>query len=73
MTAARPALACRAAAMCWRGSSAACLRAGPSRSARLLWSVWLHGEAGAALTAKVGPLGFLARQIADEVPALLPR
>ena len=39
----------------------------------LLWSVWLHGEAGAALTAKVGPLGFLARQIADEVPALLPR
>jgi ADP-dependent NAD(P)H-hydrate dehydratase len=39
----------------------------------LLWAVWLHGEAGAALTARVGPLGFLARQIADEVPALLPR
>lgn len=39
----------------------------------LLWSVWLHGEAGAALARKVGPIGFLARQIADEVPGLLPR
>ena len=39
----------------------------------LLWAVWLHGEAGAALARKVGPVGFLARQIADEVPALMPR
>ena len=39
----------------------------------VLWAVWLHGEAGAALAKKVGPIGFLARQIADEVPALLPR
>jgi ADP-dependent NAD(P)H-hydrate dehydratase len=39
----------------------------------LLWSVWLHGEAGAQLAKKVGPIGFLARQIADEIPALLPR
>jgi hydroxyethylthiazole kinase-like uncharacterized protein yjeF len=39
----------------------------------LLWAVWLHGEAGAALAKKVGPIGFLARQLADEVPALLPR
>ena len=39
----------------------------------LLWSVWLHGEAGATLAKKVGPIGFLARQIADEIPALLPR
>jgi hydroxyethylthiazole kinase-like uncharacterized protein yjeF len=39
----------------------------------LLWSVWLHGEAGVALARKVGPTGFLARQIADEIPALLPR
>jgi hydroxyethylthiazole kinase-like uncharacterized protein yjeF len=39
----------------------------------LLWAVWLHGEAGAALAKKVGPIGFFARQIADEVPALLPR
>lgn len=39
----------------------------------LLWAVWLHGEAGAALSARVGPIGFLAREIAGEVPALLPR
>jgi hydroxyethylthiazole kinase-like uncharacterized protein yjeF len=39
----------------------------------LLWGVWLHGEAGASLAKKVGPVGFLARQIPDEVPALLPR
>jgi hydroxyethylthiazole kinase-like uncharacterized protein yjeF len=38
----------------------------------LLWAVWLHGEAGARLAKKVGPIGFLARQIADEVPGLLP-
>jgi hydroxyethylthiazole kinase-like uncharacterized protein yjeF len=39
----------------------------------LLWAVWLHGEAGRALSKKVGPLGFLAREIPAEVPALLPR
>ena len=38
----------------------------------LLWSVWLHGEAGAALAKKVGSIGFLAREIASEIPALLP-
>jgi hydroxyethylthiazole kinase-like uncharacterized protein yjeF len=39
----------------------------------LLWSVWLHGEAGARLAQKVGPIGFLARDIAGEIPGLLPR
>ena len=39
----------------------------------LLWGVWLHGEAGRALAKKVGALGFLAREIAGEVPGLLPR
>jgi ADP-dependent NAD(P)H-hydrate dehydratase len=38
----------------------------------LLWSVWLHGQAGARLAEKIGPIGFLAREIADEIPALLP-
>lgn len=45
--------------------------AGPLNA--LLWGVWLHGEAGAALAKKVGPVGFLAREISEEVPALLPR
>ena len=38
----------------------------------LLWAVWLHGEAGAALGRKVGKVGFLARELSAEVPALLP-
>ena len=37
----------------------------------VLWAVWLHGEAGRALSDRVGKLGFLARQIPGEVPALL--
>lgn len=38
----------------------------------LLWGVWLHGEAGSTLAKKVGPIGFLAREIPDAIPALLP-
>ena len=37
----------------------------------LLWSVWLHGESGRMLSKKVGPLGFLARELPGEIPALL--
>jgi hydroxyethylthiazole kinase-like uncharacterized protein yjeF len=39
----------------------------------LLWAVWLHGQAGATLMRKSGPIGFLAREIAGEIPPLLPR
>ncbi len=38
----------------------------------LLWAVWLHGEAGSVLSRKVGKVGFLARELSAEVPALLP-
>jgi hydroxyethylthiazole kinase-like uncharacterized protein yjeF len=37
----------------------------------LLWAVLLHGEAGEQLSRKVGPVGFLAREIPDEIPPLL--
>lgn len=47
------------------------LARGAEPLAALLWSVWLHGEAGARLAARVGPIGFLAREISAEVPALL--
>lgn len=43
--------------------------ADPARAA--LWGVYLHGEAGRRLTDSVGPLGFLARELAPEVPTLL--
>ena len=35
------------------------------------WGVFLHGEAGNRLAARIGPLGFLARELPDEVPAIL--
>jgi len=37
----------------------------------LLWGVWLHGESGARLGKRIGDVGFLARELPDEVPALL--
>jgi ADP-dependent NAD(P)H-hydrate dehydratase len=35
------------------------------------WGVWLHGEAGRRLAERVGPLGFLARELPEEIPRLL--
>lgn len=49
------------------------LARGADPLAALLWAVWLHGEAGANLARRIGPIGFLAREIAGEVPGLLPR
>ena len=37
-----------------------------------LWGVWLHGAAGEALSDRIGPLGFLARELPGEIPRLLP-
>ena len=39
----------------------------------LLWAVWLHGEAGAALARKIGDIGFLARELPAEIPRLLQK
>jgi hydroxyethylthiazole kinase-like uncharacterized protein yjeF len=36
-----------------------------------LWSVYLHGAAGNALARRVGRIGYLAREIPDEIPRLL--
>jgi len=49
------------------------LSRGAEPLAALLWGIWLHGEAGAALARSIGPIGFLAREIAEQVPALFPR
>jgi hydroxyethylthiazole kinase-like uncharacterized protein yjeF len=55
------------------GITGGLLARGADPLSALLWAVWLHGEAGRTLSGKVGPLGFLAREIPGEVPALLPR
>ena len=49
------------------------LARGAGPLAALLWGVWLHGEAGASLSRKVGTIGFLAREISAEIPALLEK
>lgn len=45
-------------------------RGAPSNEAAC-WGVYLHGEAGSRLAHRIGPLGFLARELAAEVPAIL--
>lgn len=37
----------------------------------VLWGVYLHGEAGRMLSAEVGRVGFLARELLDLVPGLM--
>jgi hydroxyethylthiazole kinase-like uncharacterized protein yjeF len=36
-----------------------------------VWGVYLHGAAGDRLATRVGPLGFLARELLAEIPALM--
>ncbi len=36
-----------------------------------VWAVWLHARAGETLARKVGLLGYLARELAAEIPPLL--
>ncbi|NIJ22352.1 hydroxyethylthiazole kinase-like uncharacterized protein yjeF [Sphingomonas naasensis] len=44
---------------------------GAEPRAAAAWGVWLHGEAGKRLAARIGPLGFLARELPGEIPGLL--
>ncbi|MDB5715972.1 MAG: NAD(P)H-hydrate dehydratase [Sphingomonadales bacterium] len=36
-----------------------------------VWGVWLHGEAGRVLSRTIAPIGFLARELLGELPALM--
>jgi hydroxyethylthiazole kinase-like uncharacterized protein yjeF len=36
-----------------------------------VWGVYLHGEAGNVLVRRMGAIGFLARELLDEVPRLM--
>lgn len=53
------------------GVIAGLLARGVDPFAAAAWGVFLHGEAGARLSKSVGTLGFLAREIAGEIPALM--
>lgn len=35
------------------------------------WGVWLHGTAGRNAAARIGPIGFLARDLIVEIPGLM--
>ena len=50
------------------GVVAGLLAQGAAADQAAVWGVVLHGEAGAALAERVGAVGFLAREIADEIP-----
>ena len=71
--AARRGSVCRAAATCLRELSAACSRAARRRSAPCCGRCGCTAKRAPAWRKKTGPIGFLAREIADEVPGLLPR
>jgi ADP-dependent NAD(P)H-hydrate dehydratase len=38
-----------------------------------VWGVHLHGRAGDALARRIGPLGYLARELLDEIPRAIAR
>ncbi|HYF06250.1 MAG TPA: ADP/ATP-dependent (S)-NAD(P)H-hydrate dehydratase, partial [Acetobacteraceae bacterium] len=52
------------------GIVAGLLARGATPLAATIWGVFLHSEAGDRLARRKGPLGFLARELLAEVPAL---
>jgi hydroxyethylthiazole kinase-like uncharacterized protein yjeF len=46
---------------------------GASALRAALWGAYLHGAAGQALARRIGPIGYLARELLDELPPLLHR
>lgn len=53
------------------GVIAGLLARGAAPEQAALWGVWAHGQAGVRLSERVGPLGFLARELAGEIPSVL--
>lgn len=55
------------------GIVAGLLARGADPLAAAAWAAFLHGSAGNVLARRRGPLGFLARELLDEIPALMAR
>lgn len=53
------------------GIIAGLLARGAAPELAAIWGVWVHAQAGRRLTAEVGPLGFLARELLREIPRAL--
>jgi hydroxyethylthiazole kinase-like uncharacterized protein yjeF len=54
------------------GAIAGLAARGASLVAAAVWGARLHGQAGERLSARVGRIGFLARELLDELPKVLP-
>jgi ADP-dependent NAD(P)H-hydrate dehydratase len=55
------------------GLIAGLLAQGASLEQACAWGVVLHASAGACLAARLGPLGYLARELPGEIPALMKK
>lgn len=53
------------------GILAALIARGATPRVAAIWAVWLHAQAGVALSERIGPLGFLARELPREIPRLM--
>lgn len=53
------------------GAIAGLVARGAETATAVCWATYLHAAAGDRLSARIGPLGFLARELADELPVVL--
>jgi len=53
------------------GAIGGLLSRGASPTSSAGWGVWIHREAGRALSSRIGRIGFLARELAAEFPGLM--
>ena len=61
----------RAAVTSWPARSSGLLARGADADQAACWATHLHAAAGDRLAARVGRVGYLARELVDELPALL--
>ena len=71
VTAGGPGLATSGSGDVQAGLVAGLLARGADPDQAAVWAAWLHATAGDRLAERVGTLGFLARELGAEVPALL--
>jgi len=53
------------------GIAVGLLARGATAEQAAAWAVYIHGEAGNRLARSIGPVGFLARELLSEIPALM--